>query len=94
MEELSVLNSLIEQRDLIDKLGEEQREERVEKRNLDYAVVNKIEKLRNALPMDFLFEVGLKGAYDKKVKAKMKAIIFLIFPPINCLNNDLSLTIR
>ena len=75
MEELSVLNSLIEQRDLIDKLGEEQREERVEKRNLDYAVVNKIEKLRNALPMDFLFEVGLKGAYDKKVKAKIRKII-------------------
>ena len=53
-----MLNSLIEQRDLIDKLGEEQREERVEKRNLDYADVNKIEKLRNALPIDFLYEDG------------------------------------
>ena len=50
-------------------------------------LIDDLNKNRITLVKSFMY-------VDEITKAKMMAIIFLIFPPINYLNNDLSLTIR
>ena len=59
----------------MNELDHRQKVERAEKNALDRRLADKIDKLKNSFPMEFLFEVGLKGVYENKVRAKMRSII-------------------
>ena len=70
-----MLEKLAGQYELVNELDHRQKQERAEKNALDRRLVDKIDKLKNSFPMEFLFEVGLKGVYENKVRAKMRSII-------------------
>ena len=75
IKDTSVLEKLAGQYNLVNELDHRQKQERAEKNALDRRLVDKIDKLKNSFPMEFLFEVGLKGVYENKVRDKMRSII-------------------
>ena len=62
--------SLTFRTELVKKLGKESYSARKFKQIFDKKVFEKIESLKSNMPMDFLFEVGLKDDYNKRTKAK------------------------
>ena len=67
--------SLTFRTELVKKLGKESYSARKFKQIFDKKVFEKIESLKSNMPMDFLFEVGLKDDYNKRTKAKLKNMI-------------------
>jgi hypothetical protein len=67
--------SLTERLELVERLGKDQTDARKEKRSLDKTVHNKINKTMETFPLEFLFEVGMKNAYDDRIKKKLKKML-------------------